>query len=74
VSGPRQWGTTNRPGTCLYCGRKVPATKLKDGRTFQRYGEYFDALTCALGFAKVMANAGHRLVCRHQDPTPVAEK
>ena len=58
----REYGATNAPHTCVWCGRKL--RRRLDNPTGRQYGDYGDGLFCGLrcgfDFALRVARLGHR--------------
>lgn len=50
---------TNKPGTCLWCGYKIPKAKVS---------KFFCKDGCEAAFAEVLAAAGRRLEPKDTDP------
>lgn len=58
------FNATNEPGTCLWCGRRIP-------KGAAQYYRFWDTKDCALLFATVLAKAGRRLTpVTRIEPTP----
>ena len=57
--GTRNFAASNKPKTCLWCGRTLRG--MKDGDAGGDASENFDTLGCAAAFGDTFANAGRRL-------------
>lgn len=58
---------TNKPGTCLWCGYKLPNYQFGEGRGYQG-NNFFCTAGCGFAFAVRMAELGHRFKAMDTDP------